>query len=398
LLDISQIETGALQLHRDRVNLSEFLDQLVDMFRLTAAAKGIAFHENRSARLPRFIHTDEKRLRQIFINLLSNAIKYTQAGSVTFDISLRGQVAEFAVIDTGIGIRAADLTRIFEPFERGHMAAANAQPGTGLGLTITKLLTQILGGEITVESVPGQGSKFLVRLLLSEAPGEPARTPDRRIRAYTGARRKIFIADDDEDHLSLLREILLPLGFILATARDGTSCLAQIPDFAPDLVILDIAMPGISGLDVAETLQARAPAPKILVLSGNFHDAPRGAADGASGAKHYDAFLAKPVDIRALLEQIGTLLSLSWVHDAPALPPPPVKSPEKIPAQNHLEDLLALGRIGYIRGIEAKLEEIAAADPAAKNFTETVRNIVRGFDLARLTHYLETLLDAPDGR
>jgi signal transduction histidine kinase/CheY-like chemotaxis protein/purine-cytosine permease-like protein len=393
LLDISQIETGALQLHRDRVNLSEFLDQLVDMFRLTAAAKGIEFHEKRSPRLPRFIHTDEKRLRQIFINLLSNAIKYTANGSVTFDISLRGQVAEFAVIDTGIGIRAADLTRIFEPFERGHMAAANAQPGTGLGLTITKLLTQILGGEITVESTPGEGSKFLVRLLLSEAPGEPTAKPDRRIRAYAGARRKIFIADDDEDHLALLREFLLPLGFILATARDGASCLAQIPDFAPDLVILDIAMPGISGLDVAQTLRAGVAAPKILILSGNFHDAPRGAA----GAKPYDAFLAKPVDIRALLEQIGALLGLSWVHDAPALPAPPAP-PEKIPAPNHLEDLLALGRIGYIRGIEAKLDEIAAADPASKPFTETVQNIVRGFDLARLQTYLETLLDAAHGR
>ena len=93
----------------------------------------------------------------------------------------------------------------------------------------------------------------------------------------------------------------------------------------------------------------------------------------------------------------GALLALSWVHDAPALPAP-VKTPEKIPASNHLEDLLALGRIGYIRGIEAKLEEIAAADPAAQPFTESLHEIVRGFDLARLTNYLETLLDVGHGR
>jgi signal transduction histidine kinase len=91
-------------------------------------------------------------LRQILINLLSNAIKYTDRGSATLRTSLRGQVTEFSVIDTGIGIRAEDIESIFEPFERGHLPAANAMPGTGLGLTITKLLTHILGGEITVVS------------------------------------------------------------------------------------------------------------------------------------------------------------------------------------------------------------------------------------------------------
>jgi signal transduction histidine kinase/CheY-like chemotaxis protein len=392
LLDISQIETGALQLHRDRVNFPEFLDQIIDMFRLTAAAKGISFHDKRPDKLPRFIHTDEKRLRQILINLLSNAIKYTQAGSVTFEIRLGGQVAEFLVADTGMGIRAQDLAKIFEPFERGHMPAANAMPGTGLGLTISKLLTQILGGEITVESEPGKGSIFRVRMLLSAAGGNIVPALDRRITGYAGKRRRIFIADDDADHLDLLREILLPLGFVLAIARDGETFLAQLQDFAADLAILDIAMPGRSGLDVAAALRAGGDAIKILIVSGNFHDAPR----GAPAPEVYDAFLAKPVDIRALLELIRKLLDISWVYDTSPGPAAATQA-QKYPAQKHLRDLLELGRIGYVRGIEAKLEEIAGAEPETIGFTQELQQIIRGFELARFTSYLETLLEDSHG-
>jgi signal transduction histidine kinase len=156
LLDISRIENGLLRLNRDKVQLVEFLDQLVDMFRLQAAAKGINFQYQRPPHLPLYVHTDQKRLRQILINLLSNAIKYTEVGHASLIVRYRSQVAEFEVSDTGIGIHQSDLERIFEPFERGRDPAVRALPGTGLGLTITKLLTQIMGGELLVRSVPGK--------------------------------------------------------------------------------------------------------------------------------------------------------------------------------------------------------------------------------------------------
>jgi signal transduction histidine kinase/CheY-like chemotaxis protein len=390
LLDISQIETGALQLHRDRVNFPEFLDQIADMFRLAAAAKGIDFFDERPEKIPQFIHTDEKRLRQILINLLSNAIKYTDRGSAILRLKLRGQVAEFSVIDTGHGIRPEDIETIFEPFERGHMAAANAVPGTGLGLTISKLLTQILGGEISVESTPGQGSVFRVRMLLSEAAGAPAAPPERRINGYAGARRKILVADDDADHLDFLSEILRPLGFVLLTARDGAECLALAEDFAPDLIILDIAMPGISGIEAASKLRAKRPAQKILFLSGNFHDAPR--LKNAGDEKDYDAFLAKPTDVRALLEKLRELLDISWIYDAPK-PVTKTISPRALrrPSEQHLVDLLRLGRIGYVRGIESKLAEIEQAEPEAKDFCAYLRDFMRNFELARYMECLESL-------
>jgi signal transduction histidine kinase/purine-cytosine permease-like protein/DNA-binding NarL/FixJ family response regulator len=397
LLDISQIETGSLQLHRDRVHLPEFLDQIVDMFRLQALAKGIDFFDERPPNLPEFVRTDEKRLRQILINLLSNAIKYTDRGSATLRIRLRGQVTEFEIADTGHGIRPEDVEKIFEPFERGHMPAANAIPGTGLGLTISKLLTQVLGGEITVESAPGKGSMFRVRLLLSEVTGGTvAALPERRITGYSGARRRVLIADDDPDHVELLNDILQPLGFIVFNARDGAGALALAADCAPDLAILDIAMPGISGLEIAATLRERLPALRILIVSGNFHDAPRiqKAKYEDNSQNPHDAFLAKPTDIRALLEKIRTLLDVAWIYEA-APAPVVAHDPRTLvrPPQKHLADLLQLGRIGYVRGIEAKLTELASAEPDMAEFTSYLRDLIRRFELARYMEYLENLVE-----
>ena len=121
-------------------------------------------------------------MRQILINLLSNAIKFTDTGRVTMRVLYRNQVASFEVEDTGIGIHAEDLDRVFQPFERAHRARANAG-GTGLGLTITKMLAETMGGEITVCSKPGKGSVFQVRLLLSEVP-RPRTAPPLEHRVY----------------------------------------------------------------------------------------------------------------------------------------------------------------------------------------------------------------------
>jgi signal transduction histidine kinase/CheY-like chemotaxis protein/purine-cytosine permease-like protein len=392
LLDISQIETGALQLHRDHVDFPDFLDQIVDMFRLQAAAKGIGFFDERLGILPAFIHTDEKRLRQIIINLLSNALKYTEHGSATLRVQRRGQVTEFEVIDTGHGIRPEDIKAIFEPFERGHMPAANAVPGTGLGLTISKLLSEILGGEISVESAPGKGSTFRVRLLLSEANGSVRPRPARRITGYAGARQKILIADDDADHIRLLSEILLPLGFIVITTGDGATCLSLFDDALPDLVLLDITMPGMSGLEVAAQLRTRPATAKILIVSGNLHDAPRPAQSQPS--PDYDGFFAKPIDIRALLERIGTLLRLHWIFESPVQPQQPLNNkPTALPTAAHLDDLLQLGHIGYVRGIEAKLNAIAEAEPQTHEFCTHLRTLVRSFELAQYMACLEDLTD-----
>src|SRR5690606_5634935 len=258
LLDISRIEGGVLKLNRDLLNLREFLDQLEDMFRLQAVSKGIDFHCERAPHLPTMVHTDEKRLRQILINLLSNAVKYTEQGHAALTVRYRNQVAEFEVRDTGMGMSAEDLQRVFKPFERGNAAQVRSIPGTGLGLTITQLLTQVMGGEINVRSTPGEGTVVTVRLLLSEAmqPAGGART--RQVRGYQGLRRRILVVDDDASHVQVMRSLLHPLDFEVESAGTGAEAVKVAAHFRPDLALVDLSLPDITGWDVVRPFRAEA--------------------------------------------------------------------------------------------------------------------------------------------
>ncbi|HTR01014.1 MAG TPA: ATP-binding protein, partial [Candidatus Acidoferrum sp.] len=214
LLDISKIEAGRLDIYRNRVNLPELIQQLELMFLEPALEKGIKFSCHIHNKLPDHVITDEKRLRQILINLLSNAIKYTQKGSVEFHVGYRNQVAEFSVVDTGVGIHAKDLERILAPFERVRSPDVPNVPGTGLGLTIVKLLTDIMGGELKIRSKPGIGSTFAVNLMFSRAPDQAVVHPSRLITGYKGEPKVILVVDDEPIHRGLLADLLNPLGFV----------------------------------------------------------------------------------------------------------------------------------------------------------------------------------------
>jgi signal transduction histidine kinase/CheY-like chemotaxis protein len=393
LLDISRIENGLLRLNRDKVRLPEFLDQIVDMFRLQAAAKGIGFRYHPPPNLPQLVHTDQKRLRQILINLLSNAIKYTEQGHAALTIRYRSEVAEFEIADTGFGIPAEDLERIFEPFERGRGAGALSQPGTGLGLTITRLLTQIMGGEVRVRSTPGEGTTFVVRLLLSQASQEleEIRTPQQPLVGYAGARRHVLLADDDPLHVELLTSLLEPLGFEVSVARDGATCLELASARPPDLVVLDISMPDMTGWDVARRLRAAAASQhlKILVVSANAHEY----TPGGDGGQLHDSFLVKPIDVAVLLENIGSLLGIEWLRETEQRKPLAAVG-ECLPAcgsERHLQDLYELGRIGHVRGIEAKLDQLETESPDNGPIAAQLRGLVARFDLKRYMSVLEGL-------
>lgn len=391
LMDISRIETGTLDLSRDKFDLLELLDQIADMFRLQAAEKGIEFRYSRGARLPRYVVIDEKRLRQILINLLSNAIKYTDKGNASFMVSSRGQLTEFEISDTGIGIQPKDLDKIFEPFERGGMARANALPGTGLGLTITKLLVGIMGGQISVTSTPGAGSRFAVRLLLFPAQPEPQDgTAQRPICGYVGRRLAVLLADDNAAHLDLTHQALAPLGFATFAAQDGATALAIATERRPDLALLDISMPGIDGWKTASTLRRQHPNVKIVMISANAHDDHL----DQEGAIH-DGFLLKPLNLNRLLSQIQALFNLEWIFEAPERLAPPLNvSATELPdtATRHILELIHLGEIGYVRGIHLKLAEIEVENPAYASLVATVRNHVQNFKFDAYAIFLKECL------
>jgi signal transduction histidine kinase/CheY-like chemotaxis protein len=390
LLDISKIEAGRFHLNRNEVRLREFLDQLVDMFRLQSGAKGIEFVFQASERLPIAVYTDENRLRQILINLLSNAIKFTDAGRVTMRVLYRNQVARFEVEDTGVGIDAADLDRIFQPFERAHRGRVNSS-GTGLGLTITRMLAETMGGEITVRSQPGRGSTFQVKLLLSEVPRPRTAPPiEHRVRGYDGPRQAILVVDDDQVHRDLVRELLEPLGFDVFTAANGAACLALVDECRPNLVLLDISMPDMDGWTVARRLrEAMRERPAIIMLSAITLEKER----QFEPDRVYDDYMIKPLDLRQMLEKFHTLLDIKWTtateRDSP--PPPAVTAPlaGNGPPLGEIDALIHLGQIGHVRGINAKLAEIESSSPDCGAFVQDLCVIVGSLNLPRFLAVLE---------
>ncbi len=396
LLDISKIEAGRIELYRDEVRLPEFLGQIANMFRLQAEAKGLGFAFNLPAAVPAVVYTDERRLRQILINLLSNAIKFTHQGSVSLGIRWRGAIAEIVVADTGIGIGRADHDRVFEPFQRIDQARTGAVPGVGLGLTITKLLTQIMGGEITLMSQPGVGSQFTIRLMLSEVMqprmGAPA---GRAIGGYAGRRRMVVVVDDNPVHRALLEDALVPLGFTVLTAENGADCLLLAARSRPDLFLIDLAMPGMDGWELAARIRAAGHRTAcIVIVSANAGELRRPLREGA----HHDAVIPKPIDFPLLLDTIAARMGLSWTDLAA---PEPART-ETAPAGElaalrpaQAAQLRDLALIGYVRGIRLRLDEIALEDPPAAPALAALRVLVAQFRLDEFMAELDRMQAAP---
>jgi signal transduction histidine kinase/CheY-like chemotaxis protein/purine-cytosine permease-like protein len=384
LLDISKIEAGRIELYRDEVRLPEFLDQLVQMLRLQAEAKSIAFTFDAPPRLPEVVHTDERRLRQVLINLLSNAIKFTRTGGVTFRLRFRSEVAEFEIVDTGIGIAEDDLDRVFEPFQRGANSHAPSTPGVGLGLTITRTLVEIMGGDISVRSTLGEGSTFRVRLLLSGKGHAPA-VVERRITGRAEATRalRVLVADDDPAHRALVADLLEPLGFAVRLAPDGPHCLALAAEDAPDLFLLDIAMPGMTGWDLARALRENGQTAPIVMVSANALEL------GPPGeGQHHDDVLPKPLSIAALLDKIGRLLGVTWTFADPA--PAAAPAARLTPAQ--AANLRQLAAIGYVGGIRERLDALEAEAPDAAPAIAALRALISDY---RLDAFMAALPEEP---
>jgi signal transduction histidine kinase/purine-cytosine permease-like protein/DNA-binding NarL/FixJ family response regulator len=396
LLDISKIEAGRIELHRDRVRLPEFLDQVVDMFQLQARAKALGFSFTHEGRLPAVVRTDERRLRQILINLLSNAIKFTPRGQVSLRVRWRDEIAEFEVEDTGIGIAPQDLERVFEPFQRVENSRAPFEAGVGLGLTITRLLTQIMGGEILIDSEPGRGSRFRVRLMLSEAQSAGrALAAEPQAQGYAGAPRRVMVCDDDPVHRGLMEDLLLPLGFIVLSTADGPECLRAAARDRPDLFLLDVAMPGMSGWELAAELRRHGFGEcPIIMVSANANELTQ----ALLGPESHDDVLAKPISLAVLLEKIGRLLALRWVPPPPETEarlflPPPLPPATASPLSPHqIDGLRQLGLIGYVRGLRDQLTLLEQETPEAAAYLSSLRDLVAEF---RLDAFMAALDEAP---
>ena len=409
-LDIARIESGKLTLNPKPLHLESFVQDLASLFELEAQAKGLVFHYLEEGAMPDVVRADEKRVRQILINLLGNAIKFTAQGQVTFRIRYAREMATIDIEDTGPGLSAQEHERIFEPFTRANTPGATA-PGSGLGLTIAKMLTDLMGGELTVSSQPGTGSHFKVKLFLPEVratvgavgalslSGSSADQP--RLRGgpprhgYAGPRKRVLVVDNEEADRELLIQLLTPLGFELRTAASGHDCLDLLAaGYQPDVIFMDLAMPGIDGWETIRRLRALGQSKaQIAIVSANAFDK---GLDNHVGIPGED-FILKPVRHSELLDWLALRLSLTWLYAAtPAVDagPAPMVAPVDqalaliYPAPQRLDALREVVSLGYFRGIMNQLDEIEVAQPECAPLVAKLRGLARQYQFEAMGQQL----------
>jgi signal transduction histidine kinase/FixJ family two-component response regulator len=407
-LDMAHIESGKLTLNVKPMQFANGMHEIASLFELQAAAKGLAFRFEVQGAMPEWVRADEKRVRQIIINLLGNAIKFTQQGGVTFRLRYAREMAQVEVHDTGPGMLPAELEHVFDPFARAASVAVGAT-GSGLGLTIARMLTDLMGGELTASSQLGQGSVFQVRLFLPELHSQPGYSLERLApavrkprHAYAGARRKILVVDNEEADRELLVSLLEPLGFVLRVAASGHDCLDLLATgYQPEVILMDLAMPGIDGWETLRRIRVLdGPQPQVAIVSANAFE--RGV-DNLLGIEPED-FIVKPVRHTELLDWLGRKLDLSWL-ETPAAPEAQaatvVAASDEIRVAPPRAELLALQelvRLGFYRGITQKLDAILVSQPECAGFTRAMAELARQFQFETMLAQLQIELDADHAR
>jgi PAS domain S-box-containing protein len=312
ILDLSRIGAERLSLSSDSCSLGEVCESALGIVRGEARRKGIDLAYRGPAAPVRFV-ADARRVRQVLVNLLSNAVKFTPAGGEV-ELSASGDedagIVRFEVLDNGPGIAAEDLPKLFQPFTQLDTRLSREHAGSGLGLALVRSLAELHGGRAEAESEPGRGSRFRVVLPWRQPvrrgsgahPVLPAEAPRRPGRL---APPRILLVEDDDANRTILAEFLRTRGFLVDEAPTGLEALALAASAPPDLVVLDIQLPGMDGFEVLDRLRSGGgPVPPVLALTAlaMAGDRERILAAGA------DAYLSKPAPLAVLEREIGRLL------------------------------------------------------------------------------------------
>ena len=325
ILELSRIEAGRAEYTPSAVELPRMLQELYDMFRMRAADKSLRFSLEAADGLPRWIVTDEVKLRQILVNLLGNAIKFTQEGGLTLRAGLAqgaiGEELHLKIEDTGPGISNEEREGLFKPFTQAS-ASRQAQSGTGLGLAISREFARLMGGDIALASEPGQGSVFTVVIPCQRTVGtmpEPEdQAADLRVTGLWPGQpsRRILVVDDYETNRLFCVQLLRLVGFEVLEAEDGREAVELFKRQAPDLILMDLKMPVMDGFEATRRIRemtAGRESPKIVAVSANAFAADRQMALQAG----MDDFLSKPFKESELIGLIGRLLALEFIYEAP---------------------------------------------------------------------------------
>jgi PAS domain S-box-containing protein len=393
VLDLSKIEAGRIELHAADFELPAFVAGVERVFARRAREKSILFETALAPDLPAWVRGDEQRLRQIVFNLVANAVKFTQTGGVVFAVQRSPDARlRFAVSDTGPGIAREDQVRLFEPFSQVGSRAGAVASGTGLGLAISRSLVEQMGGRLQVESEPGRGSRFWFEVALPVAETRAAINPTaRRLVGYEGPRRRILVVDDNPTNRAVLVDLLAPLGFTLAEVASGAEALARAAEFDPDLVLMDLRLPGgIDGLEATRRLRrsARGTTLKIIAVSASAYDLDRSECFAAG----CDAFLAKPFREEELWAQIERVLGVVWRQAEMEETRSPFDAEMEPPPASEAAAIYDLAAKGDVVALRARAQALMALDPKCAPFARCVLDLAARFKMKAIRQFVARFL------
>ncbi len=408
ILDLSKIEAGKIELYPATFHFGQFLSSIAELFQMRASQKEITFDYEFAHDLPEGIIADEKRLRQILINLLSNAVKFTKTGGkVKIKVSHQEGKILFKVEDTGVGIATDELKKIFLPFQQAGDLKYRAE-GTGLGLAITKTLVEMMGGELQVDSSLGQGSSFWTSLDLPAATGVTAKlTTESMIIGYqldsqlaTGEsvnlKVKILVVDDKWENRLVLASLLTPLGFEVAEASDGQEGIDKARTFKPDLIVMDLMMPGVDGLEATRQIRQLPELANVVIIAAS-----------ASVFEHHrqesitagcNEFINKPVRLEELFNCLQKYFHLTWLYEQPTTTPITTATPATVAPQwiiPPLETVQELHNLAMMGDVNSILEQLEQLEPQVEllPFVQKLRELAERFDIAKLQEVTAEALD-----
>ena len=313
ILDYSKIDAGRLELESSPMDLGAAIDTVRTLTEYSAQEKALSLHWQIDADVPRAIVGDELRWRQILINLVSNAIKFTARGSVRVHVGRVGEEGGMLrlfgeVSDTGMGIAPEALGRLFQPFAQGDASITRAHGGTGLGLAICRRLVEAMGGAITVDSTPGRGSTFRFEWLTRAVDAPMPATPP-PAEANSDRKLRILLVEDNPINQLLALEMLSKAGYQADTANDGLEAVERVRDGGYDLILMDMQMPRLDGLEATRQIRAMPGLrqPVIVAMTANAFREDQEACREAG----MNDFISKPI---AYDRFVGTLRRAAGLH------------------------------------------------------------------------------------
>jgi signal transduction histidine kinase/FixJ family two-component response regulator len=394
ILDLSKIEAGRMELNSIDFDLAVLAHGLATTFRPLCAQKRIGFRLEMTGGECQRLRGDEGKLRQVLINLLGNAVKFTSAGQVTLRILQPANgVWRFEVFDTGFGILPGEQTEIFKPFHQG--SGVQHQGGTGLGLAIAQRHVELLGGKLELHSERGIGSCFFFAIPLAETLASAEEPAARVIRLAGGCSVRALVVDDNRENREVLGGMLATVGCEVTYAAEGVSALSLAVELPPQIVFLDLLLPGLSGAATARGIRDELgeAAPRLVGHTASLLALHH---DDAVAAGCTD-FITKPFEQEQVYQCLERVLGVRFERAEAAVDPPRldfslerVELPEDLCAR-----LIVAAELHSTTALKACLQELRQLDPPAQELAAQIRQLMRSYDMDGIQRLLARVAHSP---